>query len=138
MRAGRLDEALREAETARRLDPVTLPSLVSLAWVRHYRREFLAAIEVCKQAVELNPAYPHSHVLLALNYAMLGQQAGALASTDAATKLTRDRTVALRNRAWVFSHLPAIQDEARRVAAANSNPSARTRQRVSSRLSTLA
>jgi serine/threonine protein kinase/tetratricopeptide (TPR) repeat protein len=117
MRTGRLDEALREAEAARRLDPVSLPTLLFVGWVRYYRREYPLAIEICKQVAELNPNYPHGHQVMALSYAALGQKEEALRSSDIAVKLTSDRAVALRYRALVLSRLRGLEDQARQVAA---------------------
>jgi serine/threonine-protein kinase len=116
MRARRLDEALREAEAARRLDPVSMPTLVFLGWVRYYRREYAAAIEIGKQAIELNPSFPHGHMLLALSYASMGRKDEALRSTAAAVLLTGDKAVGLRHQASVFSLIPGLAAEARQAA----------------------
>ncbi|HTS25857.1 MAG TPA: protein kinase, partial [Bryobacteraceae bacterium] len=67
MRAGRLDEALREAEVARRLDPVSLPTLGFLGWVRYYRKEYPAAIEIGKQVLAGYASSPYGYYLLALS-----------------------------------------------------------------------
>jgi serine/threonine-protein kinase len=117
MRLGRLDEALSQAETATRLDPVSSPTLLFVGWVRYYRREYPRAIEVAKQVADLNPSYSHCHQLMALSYAALGFKNEALHESELAVNLTSDRAVALRYRALVLSRLGGLQDEARRVAA---------------------
>src|SRR5205823_1141113 len=115
-RAGRFDEALREAQEARRLDPVTLPTLLGLAWVRYGRREYQEAVEICKQALELNPSYSSAYQLMAQAYAASGRKEAALAASDETQRLDTDRIVALRHRALVFSRLPGYERQARQAA----------------------
>jgi tetratricopeptide (TPR) repeat protein len=116
LRRGRLDESLREAEAARRLDPVSLPTLLFVGWVRYYRHEYSLAVEICKQVIELNPNFSHGHQVMALSYAALGQEKEALRASDIAVKLTSDRAVALRYRALVLSRLRGLEKQARQVA----------------------
>jgi serine/threonine-protein kinase len=116
MRGRRLDEALREAESARRLDPVSLPTLVFEGWVRYYRHEFKEAMAIGQSAVDLNPSYPHGHQLLALSAAAAGDKKRALAESAVAVKLTSDESVALRYRALALSLIPDLAEEGRRVA----------------------
>lgn len=115
-RARRMDEALREAQEARRLDPTTPPTLLIVGWIRYYRREYPAAIEIGKQAVELYPSVPQSHELLAMSYASSGQTDLALKENAEAVRLTTDPAVALRRRAEVLSRIPGHENEAREAA----------------------
>jgi eukaryotic-like serine/threonine-protein kinase len=115
-RAGRFDEALREAQEARHLDPVTLPTLLGLAWVRYGRREYREAIDICKQALELNPSYSSAYQLMAQSYAAAGETAAALSASAETQRLDTDPEVALRHRALVLSRLHGYEAEARRVA----------------------
>jgi serine/threonine protein kinase/tetratricopeptide (TPR) repeat protein len=116
-RSRRMDEALREAQEARRLDPATPPTLLIMGWIRYYRREYPAAIEIGKQAIELYPTVPQGHDLLALSYAVSGQADLALRESSEAVRLTSDVAVALRRRAVVLSRIPGHQDEARKLAS---------------------
>jgi len=115
-RARRMDEALREAQEARRLDPATPPTLLIMGWIRYYRREYPAAIEIGKQAIEIYPAVPQGHDLLALSYASSGQTEAALRESAEAVRLSTDPAVALRRRATLLSRLPGHEAEARRAA----------------------
>jgi len=116
-RAGRLDEALREAEEARRLDPATLPTLLMVGWIRYYRREYDKAIEVGNQVIELFPAVAHGHQMLALTFADSGRREKALAESAEAIRITSDPAVALRERTLVLSRIPGYEAEARKAAA---------------------
>lgn len=121
MRAGRLDEALREAEKARQLDPVSLPAVLFVGWVHYYRRDFDKAIDVAREVIELNPSYPHGYQLLALSYTEKGRKNEALKASDTAVSLTSDEAVALRYRGLVLSTLPDMGSEARTTAARMEN-----------------
>lgn len=111
-----MDEALREAQEARRLDPATPPTLLIMGWIRYYRREYTAAIEIGKQAIEIYPTVPQGHNLLALSYASSGQTELALKESAEAVRLTTDSAVAMRRRAEVLSRIPGHEDEARKIA----------------------
>jgi TolB-like protein len=54
---GRLDEALAEAERARELDPLSAYKVTGVGMVYTYRREYGRAIQQCKKALELEPAF---------------------------------------------------------------------------------
>jgi tetratricopeptide (TPR) repeat protein len=111
-----MDEALREAQEARRLDPATPPTLLIMGWIRYYRREYAAAIEIGRQAIEIYPTVPQGHNLLALSYASSGQKDLALKESAEAVRLTTDSAVAKRRRAEVLSRIPGHEEEARKIA----------------------
>ena len=116
MLGSRWDESLREAETGRKLDPVSLPTLVFLGWVRYYRREYDKAIEIGKQAVALDKSFPHGHQLLAMSYGGKRDVASALKESDEAFRLTSDPAVGFRYRAVALSQMPELADRSRNAA----------------------
>jgi serine/threonine-protein kinase len=116
MRASRWDEALREAEIAAKLDPVSLPARVFLGWVRYYRREYDKAVDIAKQAVAMDQKFAHAHNLLALSYAGARKIPDALREVEQAAGLTSDPAVATRYRAIVLSQIPGFQQQARQAA----------------------
>lgn len=116
MRARRFDEALVEAATARKLDPISIPTLLFEGWVQYYRRDYSSAIRVARAALELDPKSAHAHQLLALSHAERGRIPEALASLSAAVEFSADPAVALRYRALVLSRLPGHEGETRQVA----------------------
>ncbi|HYP13710.1 MAG TPA: protein kinase, partial [Bryobacteraceae bacterium] len=115
MRAGRLSEALREAETARRLDPVSLPTVVFVGWVHYYKRDYNKALAVAKQAIEMDRTYAYAHQLMAQSYAAMGKHSLALRSQEQV--VSADEAAKLRRRAQVISLLPSMRDETRQVAS---------------------
>jgi serine/threonine-protein kinase len=121
MRAGRLSEALREAEEARRLDPVSLPTVVFVGWVHYYSRNYPKALEVGNEAIELNPSFPHGYQLNALTYSAMGKTAEALKASDAVVKMTSDEAVALRYRGLALSMLPSMRSQGEEVASRLAN-----------------
>ncbi len=117
IRAGRLDEALREALEARRLDPATMPTLLMVGHVHYFRREYAQAIDIAKQVIELSDSLPNPHQLLAMCYASLGEKEKAIQENAVAVRLTTDSAVALRERAWVLSRIADQAEPARKAAA---------------------
>jgi len=116
MRSGRLDEALTHATEASKLDPLSLPSIVFLGWVHHYRREYDKALVIGDQAIQLDAKFPHAYQLKALAYAAKGDHANALAASDTAVRGITDPAVAIRFRALALSVLPGLEAEARGAA----------------------
>ncbi len=116
MHSSRWGEALREAERARKLDPLSLPALVFLGWVRYYRREYDQAADVGRQAVAMNASFPHGHQLLAMSYAAQRKVPEALRESDEAFRLTSDHAVGFRYRAVALSQIPSLEDTARKAA----------------------
>jgi len=116
MRQGRFVEAVREAETGHRLDPVSIPMIVFEGWVRYYSRDYLRAIEFAQQAAALKSDFPHAYQLMAQSAAGLGRREEALEALGKAVALTRDNAVATRYRGLVFSALPGHSIEAHAAA----------------------
>ncbi len=59
----------------------------------HYWSDYLGALEVCKQAVQLNPALVRGYQLLALSHSRLNQKKPALAAGRKALSLAPNRAV---------------------------------------------
>ena len=52
---GRFDEALREARTARDLDPLAIISRFSVVWCTYHARLFDEAVSICQQTLQSEP-----------------------------------------------------------------------------------
>lgn len=63
---------------------------LDLADQLQYWNDFAGAVELCKQAVQLNPANPRGFQLLALSHSRLNQKKSALAAGKQALKLLPD------------------------------------------------
>lgn len=116
MRAGRLDQALREMGKAAELDTLSPSTLLAEGWVRYYLKEYSRSIEICRRAIDKDPSIPHPYQLIALNYARLGNAREAIAANALAVERTPDQAVALRHRAWVRSLLKGYEREAAEAA----------------------
>jgi serine/threonine protein kinase/Tfp pilus assembly protein PilF len=59
--AGKLDDALRELETARELDPLSTSPINLLAVCHFFRREYDKALEQWRKSLEISPNSPIAH-----------------------------------------------------------------------------
>ena len=74
---GRFDEALRESEIARRLDPLSLIIAADQAEIFYYSRKYERAIERFKAVLEMDENFPRAHMVL-YSYVANGQYQEAL------------------------------------------------------------
>jgi tetratricopeptide (TPR) repeat protein len=79
---GRFDEALRESETARRLDPLSLIIATDRGSIFYFSRQYDRAIEQFQSVREMDPAFGRAH-LIADAYVQQGRFAEALADIAA-------------------------------------------------------
>ncbi len=73
MAQGRLEEALAEGRLALELDSASVSIRRSLGWLLYYARQYEAAAEQLKRAVELNPTSEETHRILGLVRLQNGQ-----------------------------------------------------------------
>ena len=78
---GRFDEALRESERARELDPLSLIIAVDNGQILYFSRQYDRAIQQFRAVSEMEPNYPRSHIV---NFAYVerGMFAEALADIE--------------------------------------------------------
>ncbi len=76
---GRFDEALRESDRARQLDPLSLIIASDRGAIFYYSRQYDRAIEEFLRVREMDPDFPRSGII-ALAYAQKGMMQQALAS----------------------------------------------------------
>ena len=74
---GRFDEALRESEIARGLDPLSLIIAADQAEIFYYSRKYERAIERFKAVLEMDENFPRAHMVL-YSYVANGQYQEAL------------------------------------------------------------
>jgi DNA-binding winged helix-turn-helix (wHTH) protein/TolB-like protein/Tfp pilus assembly protein PilF len=67
-RVGRFDQAIREAERAQELDPLSLSSNTSMAFAFLMSRQYDRAIGQSRLSLELDPDYLSAHILLGFAY----------------------------------------------------------------------
>jgi TolB-like protein/DNA-binding winged helix-turn-helix (wHTH) protein/Tfp pilus assembly protein PilF len=79
---GRFDEALRESERARQLDPLSLIIATDNGAILYFSRQYDRAIEKLRTVRELDPSFPRAPGLLVLAYEQEGMFADALADLE--------------------------------------------------------
>jgi TolB-like protein/DNA-binding winged helix-turn-helix (wHTH) protein len=89
---GRVEDSLRQVKSARELDPLSLANTSTATFVVHYdARDYDKAIQVCREALDLDPNFLPAHWWLVQVYERTGklgkaldvqQRAAALAGED--------------------------------------------------------
>ena len=77
---GRFDEALRESEHARQLDPLSLIIAVDNGAILYFSRQYDQAIQKLRAVKEMEPDFPRIHIVV-FAYIEKGMYAEALADT---------------------------------------------------------
>jgi TolB-like protein/DNA-binding winged helix-turn-helix (wHTH) protein/Flp pilus assembly protein TadD len=78
---GRFDEALRESENARRLDPLSLIIATDRGAILYFSRHYDGAIEQFKSVREMDPSFARAHMVIDA-YVQQGRFAEALADLE--------------------------------------------------------
>jgi len=78
---GRFDEAFRESDEAKRLDPLSLIIAADRGALLYYARKYDLAIEQFRGVLEMDPAFPRGHVI-EFAYAGKGMYQEALADVE--------------------------------------------------------
>ena len=78
---GRFDEALRESEAARKLDPLSLIIATDQGALFYFSRQYDRSIEQLNGVLEMDPNFPRAHMVMNA-YVEAGRYAEALALLD--------------------------------------------------------
>lgn len=97
---GRFDEALRESERARQLDPLSLIIAADRGAILYYSRRYDQAIEQFRSVLEEEPRFPRAYLIVNA-YAEKGQFADAFAAIER-------RRHTLNNASWKWSALAYV------------------------------
>jgi adenylate cyclase len=92
------DEALRESEIARRLDPLSLIIATDEAVILYYARQYDRSIEKFRAVMDLDPEFPRAHMITG-PYVQKGMFSEALANLDDWEREHQERQDGL----WAFS-----------------------------------
>src|SRR5688572_17536614 len=84
---GRHAEAIRASERACALDPLCLVVGTTAGWTRYLAGDFDAAIEHCRNTIDMDPAFTPARRVLGAAYLQAGRPAEALAELEAAVSL---------------------------------------------------
>jgi serine/threonine protein kinase/Tfp pilus assembly protein PilF len=85
---GRHNEAIREAVTARDLDPLSLIISSDLGQVLYYAREYGSAIAHLRKTLEMDPHFTIAHLFSALTYTQQEMYGEAIEAIETANDLT--------------------------------------------------
>ena len=79
---GRFEEAIAEAQLARRLDPLSVVTNSLVGLVLYRARQYDDALEALEQAIELDPNHPMPYLPQGLALSMLGRHDEAIAALE--------------------------------------------------------
>ncbi len=87
---GRFDEAVREAEMARHLDPLSPIIVEGCGYVHMVRRDYQTALQIYRQLSDLDPVFWKAYSALGRVLSLLGRYDEAIASLERARALAGD------------------------------------------------
>jgi TolB-like protein/DNA-binding winged helix-turn-helix (wHTH) protein/tetratricopeptide (TPR) repeat protein len=100
---GRWDDAIREFQIARELDPVSPVITAVPGWTYFYARQYEGALEPCEKALELEPTFPLGHIWLGQAYERLGEYDKAIQSFQQAKEHSKGAPEAVALLAHVYA-----------------------------------
>ena len=104
---GKSSEAVREAERARELDPLCLVVGTSAAWMQHIAGDYQAAIDTCRNVMDMKPQFTPAWRVLGASLIQMGRPAEGVAELEAAAANAPADPVLL---AWL-AHAKATRGE---------------------------
>jgi TolB-like protein/Tfp pilus assembly protein PilF len=117
---GRHAEAIRESERACELDPLCLVVGTTAAWVRYAAGDYAAAIDHCRNTIDMDPEFLPARRVLGAAYLQAGRHEEAMTELESAATLSDGDPVLL---SWL-AHAKAItgkrNDAVRLLAQARS------------------
>ena len=116
---GRFDEALRESERARQLDPLSLIIAADNGAILYYSRQYDRAIAQCSAVREVEPGFPRASIIFEA-YVQKGMFAEAEAYLG--KQCPGDASWCLSNRAYTYGRAgkqPQAEKELRKLLASN-------------------
>jgi tetratricopeptide (TPR) repeat protein len=84
----RNEEAIRASREAKRLDPLSLFTNVSLAWAYYFARDYERAVEQARKALEMEPRFDFAYWIIGLALAGQGMIDESIAALNQAVILT--------------------------------------------------
>ena len=85
---GRHAEAIRASERACELDPLCLVVGTTAGWTRYFAGDFDAAIDHCRNTIDMDPEFMPARRVLAAAYLQAGRHEEALSELESAVSLT--------------------------------------------------
>ena len=104
---GRYEEAVREAQLARELDPLCLVVGTSAAWTQFMAGDYGASVDTCRTILEMKPLFPPATRVLGASLIEMGRAADGIVEMEAAAAHAPANPVLL---AWL-AHANAMRGE---------------------------
>ena len=114
IQVGRFDQAARQMELARALDPLSLIINTNLGWTYFMARDYDRAIAQLRKVVELDAHFVNARLKLGLAYMQKGELAEAQAEFQQAQTLAGDGSQVLSARGYAYA-LAGVRAEAQRI-----------------------
>jgi TolB-like protein/Tfp pilus assembly protein PilF len=112
---GRHEEAIRASERACELDPLCLVVGTTAGWARYAAGHFDAAIDHCRNTIDMDPEFMPARRVLAAAYLQAGRHAEAIAELESAVSLAEGDSDPMLL-AWL-AHAKAITGDRRDAVA---------------------
>ena len=84
----RHDEAIRASREAKRLDPLSLFTNISLAWAYYFARDYARAVELGRKTLEMEPRFDFAYWIIGLSLAGQGMMDESINALNQAVILT--------------------------------------------------
>lgn len=102
VRKGRFEEAIAEAERARKLDPLSLAGALNIASILREAGQYVRALAEYRHALQINPDVARTHFQIGVTYTRMSQVADAIPELEEALRLTPDNTRFRAYLAWLY------------------------------------
>jgi TolB-like protein/Flp pilus assembly protein TadD len=113
---GRNEEAIRASRQAKKLDPLSLFTNVSLGWAYYFARDYESAVEQGRKALEMEPRFDFAYWIVGLALAQQGKLDEAIAALNQAVILTGGGLTHEAHLGYAYA-LAGKREEARQVLA---------------------
>ena len=113
---GRNEEAIRASRQAKKLDPLSLFTNVSLGWAYYFARDYERAIEQGRKALEMEPRFDFAYWIVGLALAQQGRMDESIAALNQAVILTGGGLTYEAHLGYAYA-LAGKREEARQVLA---------------------
>lgn len=113
---GRNEEAIRASRQAKKLDPLSLFTNVSLGWAYYFARDYERAVEQGRKALELEPRFDFAYWIVGLALAQQGRMDESINALNQAVLLTGGGLTFEAHLGYAYA-LSGKREEARQVLA---------------------
>jgi len=113
---GRIEESIRESKEAKKLDPLSLYTVVSLGWAYYFARDFDRAVEQGRKALEMEPRFDFAYWIIGVAEAQQGHAEESVAALNQAVLLTGGSLTHMAHLGYAYA-LAGKREEAAQVLA---------------------